>query len=143
VRNYKGDGSRYYLRARIYPYPAAATIDASRQVTGRRPEDRVVTGVAAGSVVTVTCGLITGSGDEGIQGVTTERLLPGTVIPAVSSSAACRIVTFVSALAGTVPSKITVTDTSLVVGYERRYPLTNALVPDADCCAAGMPLTMT
>jgi hypothetical protein len=45
-------------------------------------------------------------------------------------------------LEGTVPLRDTVNDTSLVVGYERRYPLTKAVVPDADCCAAGMPSTV-
>src|SRR5208337_457279 len=73
----------------------------------------------------------------------TMTMLPGTTVPVVSISSTVRILTVTCDEAGTVPLIVIWRTTSLVVGYDRRYPLTNAAVPDADCCAAEMPSTMT
>jgi hypothetical protein len=73
----------------------------------------------------------------------TVRRLPGTTVPEASISSTVITLTVGCGGNGTFPSMVIRRDTSLVVGYERRYPLTKALVPDADCCAAGTPSTST
>ncbi len=114
------------------PVPAANPgMCAVEGATGAGPKD-----VVAGSGAAVGFGIPMTEGE-------TVTIPPGTTAPVVSISSAVRTLTVAGDDEGTIPSRVIRRATSLVVGYERRYPFTNAEVPDADCCAAGMPSTMT
>ncbi len=113
------------------------------RVTGLNPEDLVGAGVAmvvtgdeaaGGAVITGVAGTATGS-----EIVWTA---PGTVCPALFCWDTWRRLTL-GTLEGTMPVTDADTDTSSLVGYDRRKPLINAVFPFAGITAAGIPFTIT